>query len=206
MKAPRYMVKRVLAGLAGLVPLAALAAGPACDAHAGFAWRPADAGAPASGSVHVVDTRTGRTVQVLDGVQNYYGNDDGLFAQDLNNDGCPDLVVTTEVAPIGNRTSTIYLYDRASGRFVFSEALSAIGDINVDSRDPNCLTGDWKGGADDVGGERYCWRKGKLVKTNDYSVRPMYDKKTGTFSCFEHSETTHAGGRKRERRDCTKRF
>ena len=189
-----------------LVPVAALAAGPRCDAQLAFHWVPIEANAPTVGSVRVVDERSARTVQVLDGVTNYQGEDGGLFAQDLNNDGCPDLVVTSEVAPIGNTSSMVYLYDRASGRFVFDEALSAIGNINVDSRDRNCLTGDWKGGAEDVGGERYCWRKGKLIKTNEYSVRPLYDKATGKFSCYEHVVTTYAGGRKRVRRDCTKRF
>jgi hypothetical protein len=189
-----------------LVPLGAQAAGRRCDAQVTFHWVPQDANAPSVGSVRVVDVRSAKTVQVLGGVTNHQGEDGGLFAQDLNNDGCPDLVVPSDVAPIGNTSSTVYLYDRASGRFVFNEALSAIGNINVDGRDPNCVTGDWKGGAEDVGGERYCWRKGRLVKTNEYSVRPLYDKETGEFSCYEHIDTTYVGGRKRVRRDCTKRF
>jgi hypothetical protein len=192
--------------LACLVPASALAAGKVCDAHVAFQWVPTDAQTPSAGSVHVVDARSGRTTQVLDGLQNWQGDANGLFARDLNNDGCPDLVVTTDVAPIGNTSSAVYLYDRTSRRFVFSEALSAIGNVNVDSRDPDCVTGDWKGGAEDVGGERYCWRKGKLVKTNEYGVRPLYDKETGEFSCYEHVETTYAGGRKREHWYCTLRF
>ena len=186
--------------------MAALAAGRRCNAQVAFRWVPQDASAPSAGSVRVVDVRAARTVQVLDGVTNYRGDDDGLFAQDLNNDGCPDLVVTSDVAPIGNTSSAVYLYDRASGRFVFNEALSAIGNINVDGRDPNCVTGDWTGGADNVGGERYCWRKGRLVKTNEYSVKPLYDTETGEFSCYEHVDTTYAGGKKRVRRNCTKQF
>ena len=87
-----------------------------------------------------------------------------------------------------------------------ADAPSAIGSIGVDGRDPDCVTGDWKGGAEDVGGERDCWRKGRLVKTGAYSVRPLYDRETGEFSCYEHVDTTYAGGRKRVRRNCTKRF
>jgi hypothetical protein len=199
-------LKKAILLLVCLVPVAALAAGRGCGAQVAFRWVPKDADAPSAGSVRVVDVRSARTVQVLDGVTNHYGDDGGLFAQDLNNDGCPDLVVTSDVAPIGNTSSTVYLYDRVRGRFVFDEALSAIGNIGVDGRDPNCVTGDWKGGAEDVGGERYCWRKGRLVKTSEYSVRPLYDRETGAFSCYEHIDTTYAGGRKRVRRHCTKRF
>ncbi len=203
------MLKRAIACLACLacvVPLAASAGAPACPARYTFAWVPKGAQAPTSGSVRIADARTGRTVQVLDGVENYQGDENGLGTPDLSNDGCPDLVVSTDVAPIGNRSNAVYLYDRARGRFVFDAALSGIPDLAVDSRDPNCVTGDWKGGADDAGGERHCWRKGRLVKTNEYSVKPLYDKETGEFSCYEHVETTYAGGRKRVRRDCTKRF
>jgi hypothetical protein len=200
------MLKRLIACLACMVPLVASAGGKVCPATYTFAWEPQDAQKPNSGSVRVADARTGGTVQVLQDVQNYQGDDNGLQALDLNNDGCPDLVVTADVAPIGNRINTVYLYDRTRRRFVFDAALSEIPDLAVDSRDPNCLTGDWKGGADDVGGERYCWRKGRLVKSSDYSVKPLYDRKTGKFSCYEHVETTHAGGRKRVRKDCTKRF
>lgn len=199
-------LKQAILLLACLVPAVTLAAGRSCDAQVAFRWVPQDANAPSAGSVRVVDVRSARTVQVLDGVTNYRGDDGGLFAQDLNNDGCPDLVVTSDVAPIGNTSSMVYLYDRPSGRFVFNEALSAIGNINVDGRDPNCVTGDWKGGAEDVGGERHCWRKGRLVKTNEYSVKPLYDRETGEFSCYEHVDTTYAGGRKRVRRNCTKQF
>ncbi len=215
------MLKSLIVSLACLAPMATWAAGSACDAPLAFRWVPEDAAAPSAGSVHVVDARSGharsgrarsgharlrRRVQVLDGLQNYQGDDNGLLARDLNNDGCPDLIVTTDVAPIGNTSSAVYLYDRVRRRLVFSEALSAIGNIAVDSRDPNCVTGDWKGGADNVGGERHCWRKGKLVKTNEYSVRALYDTETGEISCYEHVETTYAGGRKRVHKDCTKTF
>jgi hypothetical protein len=200
------MLTRCLATLACLVPLAAAAAGKTCDAHVAFRWVPKDAATPNTGSVRVVDKRSGRTVQVLDDVTNYYGDAGGLLARDLNNDGCPDLVVTTDVAGIGNTSSTVYLYDRARRQFVVHEALSAIGNLAVDSRDPNCVTGDWKGGADDVGGERHCWRHGRLVKTHEYSVKPRYDTETGTLSCYEHVDITYSGGRKHERRDCTDKF
>jgi hypothetical protein len=196
----------VLACFAALVPIAASAAGKTCDARFEFRWAPQDANAPSTGRVDVVDTRSGRTVQVLDGLQNYQGDDNGLSAQDLNNDGCADLIVTVEVAGIGNTSSAVYLYDPVRRRFAFDEALSAIGNLARDSRDPNCVTGDWKGGAEDVGGERYCWRKGKLVKTHEYSVRPLYDRETGEFSCYEHVDTTYVDGRKRVRRNCTKTF
>ena len=167
-------LKKAILLLVCLVPVAALAAGRGCGAQVAFRWVPKDADAPSSGSVHVVDARSSRTVQVLDGVTNHYGDDGGLFARDLDNDGCPDLVVTSDVAPIGNTSSTVYLYDRVRGRFVFNEALSAIGNISVDGRDPGCVMGDWKGGAEDVGGERYCWRKGRLVKTNDGGRATVY--------------------------------
>lgn len=198
----RAILKRLVVCAACLVAPAAWA----CDAHVRFAWVPQDANAPTSGSVHIIDARSGRTLQAIDGVGNYYGDDGGLAAQDLNNDGCPDLVVTSDVAPIGNTSNTVYLYDRARRRFVFDKALSDIGGLAPDHRDRNCVTGEWKGGAEDIGGARYCWRKGRLVLTREFSVTPLYDRETGEFSCYEHVDTTYAGGRKRVHRDCTKRF
>jgi len=194
------------------VPLAAWAAGPACGAPVRFTWVPV-AGEqaqpePRTGRVDIVDVRSGRVVQAIDSVANYYGDDaDGsLGAVDLNNDGCPDLVVTSDVAPIGNRSVTVYLYDRMRHRFVYSEALSAIGDPSVDDRDRNCVTGSWKGGAENVYSSRHCWRGGRLVLVSDYSLTPLIDRKTGEFACYEQIETTYVGKRKRVRRTCTKTY
>jgi hypothetical protein len=200
-------LRRLLFALCCGVPCAGWAAGASCGASVRFAWVPAAAGAQ-SGRVDVVDVRSGRTVQRIDAGENYYAGDPdgGLAAQDLNNDGCADLVVTNGVAPIGNRSVTVYLYDRARHRFVANDALSAIGDPSVDDLDRNCVTGSWKGGAEDVYSSRHCWRGGRLVLVSEYSLSPLYDKETGEFACYEQVETTYVGKKKRVRRTCTKTY
>jgi len=206
------MLRQAVAALAWLMPAAAAVAAPAAGAACGvpvrFAWVPADAADPHVGRVDVIEARGGRVVQTIGGVENYYGDaeDGALAAQDLNNDGCPDLVVTSSVAAIGNRSATVYLYDRGRRRFVYHEGLSTIGDPTVDDRDPNCVTTSWKGGAEDSYSGRHCWRGGRLVLVSDYSLSPLYDKETGEFACYEQVETTYVGKRKRVRRKCTKTY
>ena len=202
------MLRRAAVALACLVPLAGWAAGASCGDPVRFAWVPAGAAQVQSGRVDVIDVRSGRTIQRIEAGENFYAGDadGGLDARDLNNDGCPDLVVTNGVAAIGNRSVTVYLYDRKRRRFVANDALSAIGDPSVDDRDRNCVTGSWKGGAEDVYSSRHCWRGSRLVLVSDYSLSPLYDKETGEFACYEQVETTYAGKRKRVRRKCTKTY
>lgn len=198
---------RLLVALCCAVPCAGWAAAASCGAPVRFAWVPAAANAQ-PGRVDVIDVRTGRTAQRIENVENYNADLDegGLEARDLNNDGCADLVVTNSVAPIGNRSVTVYLYDRARHRFVANEALSAIGDPSLDERDRNCVTGSWKGGAENAYGSRHCWRGGRLVLVSEYSLSPLYDKETGEFACYEQVETTYVGKKKRVRRTCTKTY
>lgn len=207
-----YAVAALLCGAPlagrGAAASATASATPYCGAPLRFAWVPAGAPGTQSGRVDVIDVRSGRTVQRIGGVENYNADqsDAGLDTVDLNNDGCADLVVTNSVAPIGNRSVTVYLYDRARRRFVANDALSALGDPTVDARDRNCVTGSWKGGAEDVYSSRHCWRDGRLVLVSEYSLSPLYHKETGEFACYEQVETTYAGKRKRVRRTCTKTY
>jgi len=158
-----------------------------------------------TGSVRVKDA-SGKTVQVLANLENYYGSSDGLDARrDFNNDGCPDLVVTHSKAGIGNESARVFLYSRSRQRFEANEALSNIGGLDLDPRDRNCVTGSWKGGAQDINWEQHCWNKGKLVLMREGSVSPMYDEE-GTFQCYEHVETTYRNGKKHTRTDCTQEF
>lgn len=187
----------------------AWAADPRCRAGAvpafTFEWVARDKAEPSVGSVRVRDA-AGKVVQVLDGLENYGADSDALgTGRDFNNDGCPDLVVTASVAAIGNESAAAFLYNPATRRFERNQALSDIGGLDLDPRDPNCVTGFWKGGADDMVSSRYCWRKGKLVMESQSGVSPRYDGE-GTFQCYEHVETIYRGGKKRTHTDCTKDF
>ncbi|QNA89951.1 hypothetical protein G4G28_18240 [Massilia sp. Dwa41.01b] len=150
---------------------------------------------------------SGKLVQVLGNVSNYYGEDSEWLpgARDYNNDGCPDLVMTSQVAGIGNASVEAYLYNPRRRRFELNEALSNIGGLDVDPRDKNCVTGGWKSGADSVYASRHCWKKGKLVLVSEYKISPRYKEGSESF-CYEHIETTYRGGRKRTRTKCTKTF
>lgn len=189
--------------------MSACAADPWCSAGAqpalSFEWLPKDKAEPSLGSVRIRDAN-GRIVQVLENVENYREDSASLgTGTDFNNDGCPDLVVTSSMAAIGNESVTAFLYNPRTRRFELSEALSAVGGLQLDSRDRNCVTGDWKGGAQDVYSQRLCWSKGKLVLESEYDVSPRYNKE-GEFQCFLHTETVYRGGKKRERTKCTKEF
>jgi hypothetical protein len=171
-----------------------------------FEWIPASKAEPRVGSVRIKD-ESGKTVQVLDAVENHYGGSELPLGRrdDFNNDGCPDLAVTNSIAGIGNESLTVFLYDPRAKRFEENEALSGIGGLNVDPHDRNCVNGEWKGGAEDVYTSRHCWRRGKLVPIKEYSVSPLYNRK-GELACYEHVETTYRGGRKRTRTRCTQKF
>lgn len=186
---------------AGAAPACAPGGKPAYT----FEWVPKDEAHASLGSVRIRDA-AGLVVQVLDEVENYREHTESLdTASDFNNDGCPDLAVTSHVAGIGNTSVTVFLYDRKTRRFEPSEALSAIGGLNLDARDKNCVTGEWKGGAADVHTERHCWRNGRLVRQTEYSVAPFHDAQ-GRFRCYRHVETVYRGGKKRQRSWCTKSF
>lgn len=204
------MVRRLVSmALLCCCPLSAWAAAPACgpEARDGFTfeWVPKDPSDPTVGSVRI-KAASGQVVQVLDGLNNYWHDSDGLrTGRDYNNDGCPDLVVTDSMAAIGNESVAAFLYDPATGRFAYSEPLSVIGGLDLDPRDRNCVTGSWKGGAEDVFTDKHCWIKGKLVLKEEYSVSPLYNAE-GEFQCYEHVRTVYRDGRKRIRRDCTRKF
>lgn len=201
-------LRHAVAALFCLAPLAGWAANPACGVPVRFAWSQTDAADPHMGRIDVLEKRGGQVVQTIAGVENYYGDvEDGMLAtQDLNNDGCPDLVVTSSVAAIGNRSVTVYLYDRRRRQFVYHEGLSAIGDPAVDSREPACVIGSWKSGAVDMGSSRHCWRKGRLVLVSEYSLSARYNEAADGVACYAQKETTWVKGRKRVREWCSKTF
>lgn len=189
--------------------LPAMAADPWCSARATpaltFEWQSANKAEPTVGRVLVKDA-SGKTVQVLDKLENYYGSSESLRSEaDFNNDGCRDLVVTNSVAGIGNESKSVFLYQPATRRFVLNEALSEIGGLELDRDDKNCVTSFWKGGAADMYFARHCWNKGKLLIQRESEVSPRY-KEDGEVQCYEHVETEYRGGRKRTRTDCTKEF
>ena len=109
------------------------------------------------------------------------------------------------MAGIGNETSTVFLYDRESKRFIYSDVLSEIGGLDIDSRNKNCVVSFWKGGAEDIYTAQYCWSKGKLLKKNEYSVSPIFGE-DGAVKCYEHVETTYMGDKKKTKKTCTKEF
>ena len=189
--------------------IAVWAADPWCSERGAdvfkFEWVPKDEKDSQFGSVKVEDALTGETLQVLENVDNYYGNGNSLSIKDLNNDGCGDLVVLSSVAGIGNETSTVFLYDRESKRFIYSDVLSEIGGLDIDSRNKNCVVSFWKGGAEDIYTAQYCWSKGKLLKKNEYSVSPIFGE-DGAVKCYEHVETTYMGDKKKTKKTCTKEF
>lgn len=169
-----------------------------------FEWEPKDKAEPQLGSVGIKNTASGKTVQVLDNVERYSA-DTPFGTQDLNNDGCRDLVVTSSVAGIGNESKTVFLYSPKKRRFVLSDALSAIGGLEIDPRDKNCVTGSWKGGAADFYSAKHCWSKGKLMLRSEASVSPML-REDGGLNCYQHVNTEYRAGKKRTRKDCTGEF
>lgn len=170
-----------------------------------FAWVPASKADPSRGSVRIEDA-AGKTVQVLDKLYNDSGSSESFSTRrDFNNDGCPDLVVTSDVAAIGNESATVFLYQPGARRFEPSQALSNIGGLDLDPRDRNCVTGFWKGGDRDIRTETHCWRKGKLVLMREYSVYPVYNREN-EMQCFLHIETEYRGGKKHTRERCSQEF
>lgn len=198
--------------LLGLASAPAWSAGKQCSLDARdmftFAWVPKTAADPTVGSIRITD-RTGQTVQVLDNQTYYYGGDeaaaDSLDTRDFNNDGCGDLVFASDVAAIGNTSNTAFLYEPDRGRFVLHELLSGIGGLDVDPSDKHCVSGFWKGGAMDVGTQKYCWSQGRLVLKEEFSVSPLINPE-GEVACYVHTTTTYAGGKKKTRTKCTAKF
>ncbi|KQQ96922.1 FG-GAP repeat protein [Massilia sp. Leaf139] len=193
--------------------LPAWAADPWCSARGKpaltFEWVPKDQADPKLGSVRIKDV-SGKTVQVIDEMENYYGDSESDSESfdtrtDFNNDGCPDLVVTGSIAGIGNESQVVFLYERRTRRFAANEALSNIGGLELDPKDRNCVGGSWKSGADSVYTSRHCWKNGKLVMTNEYRMSPRLSP-AGEFACYEHVETEYRDGRKRTKTSCTKTY
>ena len=193
----------------------ALASAPAWSADTGcrpdakvaftFTWIPQSAAEPTAGSIRIAD-RGGRTVQVLENLEYYYGGDesaaDAMDTRDFNHDGCGDLVIANSIAGIGNTSSTAFLFDPRRGRFVAHDVLSGIMGLDIDPRDRRCVTGFGKGGAADIHTERHCWSQGRLVLKEQYSVSPRVDT-DGELTCYLHTTTTYRNGKKKTRTQCT---
>lgn len=190
------------------LPTAALAADRWCSPAKGhaysFAWESAGAADSGPGSVRVSNA-AGGTVQILANVENYSGSQELSKIHDYNNDGCDDLAIVSSVAGIGNESNTVFLYDRTRQRFVRSKILSAIGGLELDPRDRNCVTGFWKGGAMDFYTSRHCWKNGKLLIEKEYTVSAV-SSEDGTQSCYLHVNTTYRGGKKKVAKRCTQEF
>lgn len=171
-----------------------------------FTWVPQTANDTHEGSVRITN-HAGQTVQVLDNQTYYYGDDvafnESIDTSDFNNDGCGDLVFTSDIASIGNIIYSAFLYDPARKRFVNNEPLSGIMGLEIDQRDKGCVTGYGKGGADYFSSERHCWSKGELVLKEENSVYPVYNKK-GALTCYVHATTTYLHGKKKTKTNCTK--
>lgn len=174
---------------------------PAGTSALTFEWVPKDKAEPSIGSVRIRDA-SGKIVQVLDNLTNEYGNSESLRSdRDFNRDGCPDLIVTADMAAIGNESVDAFLYDSRKKRFILHKGLSALGGLDLDPENQNCVTSTWKGGAADIYWAQHCWNKGKLVIQREYDVSPMYNTE-GEFQCYQHIATDYRGGKKRERTDC----
>lgn len=201
--------QKVLVALMGLWSVSAWAADPWCSARENrvhsFAWTATDKAEPRLGTVHVKHVDSGKTVQVIPNVENYHDDSDAFRFTDFNNDRCPDLLVTSSVAGIGNESNTVFLYDRKRRKFVLSKTLSEIGGLNIDRRDKNCVTGFWKGGAADFYTSKHCWRNGRLVIKREYSVGPVVNA-DGEQQCYQHITTEYHGGKKKVKKRCTQEF
>lgn len=199
---------KLLIVLLGCCALPTWAADPWCTARGKaalrFEWLP-QAADGALGSVRIVRADSGKTLQVIEHVENYRADGESLDTRDFNNDGCGDLAVLAHMAGIGNASSTVYLYDRKRRQFVENAALSNIGGLELDERDRNCVNGGWKTGADRVQTERHCWSGGKLVLKGRYSMAPRIGD-DGEFECYEHVETEYIRGRAKTRKTCTKKY
>lgn len=195
--------------LPGLASVPAWSADRQCHPNAKamftFTWRPQSAAEPKTGSLRI-EAHAGRTVQVLENLEYYYGDSDSadvmVDTRDFNNDGCGDLVIASSIAGIGNTSNTVFLYEPARRRFVANDALSAIMGRDIDPRDKRCVTSFGKGGAADMHTDRYCWSRGRLVLTEQYSISPRIDS-DGAFTCYLHTTTTYRHGKKKTRTRCT---
>ena len=198
--------------LLALASAPAWSAGQQCSPDAqdmfSFTWVPRMAADPTVGSVRITD-RAGKTVQVLDNQTYYYGDNEAagsnMDTRDFNNDGCGDLVFASDVAPIGNTSNTAFLYEPARRRFVENASLSGIGGLDIDPQDKHCVTGFWKGGAYDVGTQKFCWANGRLLLKEEASVSALVNPE-GELACYLHTTTTYRGGKKKTRTKCTKEF
>jgi hypothetical protein len=194
----------------GLASAPAWSAGRQCDPDAKamftFTWIPQTAAEPKLGSIRITD-RAGRTVQVLDNLEYYYGDSettgDLMDTRDFNNDGCGDLVFANSVAGIGNTSSTAFLYEPVSRRFVEHQSMSEIMGLDIDPLDKRCVTGFGKGGAADFHSAQYCWSKGRLLWKRESSVSPRVNLE-GEPTCYMHTTTTYHHGEKKTRQKCTK--
>lgn len=187
--------------------LSAWAANPQCSAgkktEFKFEWQPEVSLQARAGRVLVKDT-AGKIVQTLEGLENFRETSESLgTGRDFNNDGCPDLVVTSGLSGIGNETVTVFLYNPRTRRFEKSKRLSNLGGLDVDPRDKNCVTGSWKTGADSFHFERHCWLKGRLVLMSEEKDSAVLDS-AGRLQCYRHVQSDYRDGKKRTRTNCTK--
>ena len=201
--------KIVSIAMLGCCSLSAWAADPWCSpggsSALSFEWVSTDKAEPSKGNVIIKDA-SGKIVQVLRDVTNRHANSELLDTyRDFNNDGCPDLVVSVDMAAIGNESVEAFLYDPKTRQFAFNEALSGLGGLDLDPKDKNCVGSYWKGGAEDMYYARHCWKGDKLVMQSEYNVSPRYNTE-GEFQCFLHVTTTYRDGKKRTNTKCTKKF
>lgn len=123
-------------------------------------------------AIEVLDARTGQRRQVLrDFEADPIGDGDGdalLQTVDANFDGHLDLLAPGMSGGAGpNSTSNVFLFDPASGAFVYAAALSALPQLSINAHD-RTLTSASRGGCCSHAAETYRYRDGALQQVGSW--------------------------------------
>lgn len=127
-------------------------------------------------AIRVISRRTGRVRQLIDSVgqdrcwDSYQGN---ISVPDCNFDCYPDLMLFAHDGGAGPNVGYLfYLYDPATGQFVFNEGLSDLTQTEINP-ETKTISAAWRNGCCDHGSEEYAFLKGKLTLVARYEENAM---------------------------------
>jgi hypothetical protein len=121
-------------------------------------------------AIEVLDARTGQRRQVLRDFEADPIRDGDALLQtvDANFDGHLDLLAPGMSGGAGpNSTSNVFLFDPASGAFVYAAALSALPQLSINAHD-RTLTSASRGGCCSHAAETYRYRDGALQQVGSW--------------------------------------
>ena len=118
-------------------------------------------------AVRIINKRTRQVQVILDiGATPDNSINNVVQVQDCNFDGYPDIWINFQNGGAGpNYTRNFYLYNPHNRQFEYSEELSDLPQVEVDSRAKR-ITSNWRDGAAHHGGEQYTFTHDTLTKTS----------------------------------------